>query len=100
MLALTVVQNERATIDSVPSATTSKSGASLPLTGGQSLGPMLNLRLARPSLLVDVSRLEALARVEDIGRACERPPDRQLGERSQRIASLREGESRLEEARG
>ena len=30
---------------------------------------MLNLRLARPSLLVDVSRLEALRSVEDIGRA-------------------------------
>lgn len=43
-------------------------GAKL-LAGGQSLGPMLNLRLARPSLLVDVSRLESLARVEDIGRA-------------------------------
>ena len=43
-------------------------GAKL-LAGGQSLGPMLNLRLARPSLLVDVSRLDSLARVEDIGRA-------------------------------
>ncbi len=39
------------------------------LAGGQSLGPMLNLRLARPSLLVDISRLEALARVDDIGPA-------------------------------
>jgi carbon-monoxide dehydrogenase medium subunit len=39
------------------------------LAGGQSLGPMLNLRLARPSLLVDVSRLEALASVDDIGSA-------------------------------
>jgi len=26
------------------------------LAGGQSLGPMLNLRLARPSLLVDIWR--------------------------------------------
>ena len=43
-------------------------GAKL-LAGGQSLGPMLNLRLARPSLLVDVSRLDSLKRVEDIGRA-------------------------------
>ena len=43
-------------------------GAKL-LAGGQSLGPMLNLRLARPSLLVDVSRLDSLARVEDIGQA-------------------------------
>jgi carbon-monoxide dehydrogenase medium subunit len=43
-------------------------GAKL-LAGGQSLGPMLNLRLARPSLIVDVSRLESLAQIEDIGRA-------------------------------
>jgi carbon-monoxide dehydrogenase medium subunit len=30
---------------------------------------MLNLRLARPTLLVDISRLEALQQVEDTGRA-------------------------------
>jgi carbon-monoxide dehydrogenase medium subunit len=34
------------------------------LAGGQSLGPMLNLRLAQPELLVDVSRLAELKRVE------------------------------------
>ena len=39
-------------------------GAKL-LAGGQSLGPMLNLRLVRPALLVDVSRLEALQHLED-----------------------------------
>jgi carbon-monoxide dehydrogenase medium subunit len=44
-------------------------GSAKLLAGGQSLGPMLNLRLARPSLLVDISRLEALARVDDIGSA-------------------------------
>jgi carbon-monoxide dehydrogenase medium subunit len=43
-------------------------GAKL-VAGGQSLGPMLNLRLARPALLVDVSRLPALQRIEDIGGA-------------------------------
>jgi aerobic carbon-monoxide dehydrogenase medium subunit len=43
-------------------------GAKL-LAGGQSLGPMLNLRLVRPALLVDVSRLEALQQLEDVGRA-------------------------------
>jgi aerobic carbon-monoxide dehydrogenase medium subunit len=43
-------------------------GAKL-LAGGQSLGPMLNLRLVRPALLVDVSRLEALQQLEDMGRA-------------------------------
>ncbi len=35
------------------------------LGGGQSLGPMLNLRLARPSLLVDVSKLDSLRRIEE-----------------------------------
>ena len=41
-------------------------GAKL-LAGGQSLGPMLNLRLARPSLLVDVSRLPELCTVTTQG---------------------------------
>ena len=35
-----------------------------PVSGSQSLGPMLNLRLARPSLLVDVAKLPELRRVE------------------------------------
>jgi len=39
------------------------------LAGGQSLGPMLNLRLARPALLVDISRLKALQQMEDTSRA-------------------------------
>ena len=34
------------------------------LAGGQSLGPMLNLRLATPELLVDVTRIPELNRVE------------------------------------
>lgn len=36
-----------------------------PMSGSQSLGPMLNLRLARPTLLVDVARLPELRRVEE-----------------------------------
>jgi carbon-monoxide dehydrogenase medium subunit len=43
-------------------------GAKL-MAGGQSLGPMLNLRLARPPLLVDVSRLAPLQLIEDVGAA-------------------------------
>ena len=35
------------------------------LAGGQSLGPMLNLRLARPELLVDISGLKELAGFEE-----------------------------------
>jgi carbon-monoxide dehydrogenase medium subunit len=38
-----------------------------PIAGSQSLGPMLNLRLARPALLVDVSRIAALRTVVDEG---------------------------------
>lgn len=35
------------------------------LAGGQTLGPMLNLRLARPALLVDITRIEELAAVSE-----------------------------------
>jgi carbon-monoxide dehydrogenase medium subunit len=35
------------------------------LAGGQSLGPMLNLRLVQPDLLVDVTAVPELKRVED-----------------------------------
>ena len=38
------------------------------IAGGQSLVPMLNMRLARPSLLVDIMHIEALRRVEDDGK--------------------------------
>ncbi len=37
------------------------------LAGGQTLGPMLNLRLVQPGLVVDITRIEELARVEDEG---------------------------------
>ena len=39
-------------------------GSAKLLGGGQSLGPMLNLRLLRPALLVDISRLAELSTVE------------------------------------
>jgi len=44
-------------------------GSAKVLAGGQSLGPMLNLRLARPKLLVDVSRLGELKGIADVGTA-------------------------------
>ena len=34
------------------------------LAGGQTLGPMLNLRLAQPALLVDITRIPELAHVD------------------------------------
>lgn len=39
-------------------------GAAKIMAGGQSLGPMLNLRLARPSLIVDITGITGLTRVE------------------------------------
>ncbi len=39
------------------------------LAGGQSLGPMLNLRLAQPSLLVDIAAIEELRTAEKDGAA-------------------------------
>ena len=44
-------------------------GDAKPIAGGQSLGPMLNLRLARPKLLVDLSRIESLRTISDEGDA-------------------------------
>lgn len=38
-----------------------------PIAGSQSMGPMLNLRLARPSRVVDVSRVEELRSVSIVG---------------------------------
>ena len=35
------------------------------IAGGQSLGPMLNLRLAQPELLVDITGIAELTRVEE-----------------------------------
>ena len=40
-------------------------GEARPLAGGQSLGPMLNLRIARPSLLVDLSPVAELREVSE-----------------------------------
>ena len=48
-------------------ALTQANGEGKPIAGGQSLGPMLNLRLARPKLLVDVSKIASLKRIEDEG---------------------------------
>ncbi|GJD48680.1 Caffeine dehydrogenase subunit beta [Methylobacterium crusticola] len=39
------------------------------LGGGQSLGPMLNLRLARPALLVGLTHLDPLRSIADLGHA-------------------------------
>lgn len=40
-------------------------GEAKPIAGGQSLGPMLNMRLTQPKLLIDIARLPELKRIED-----------------------------------
>ncbi|NEX64691.1 FAD binding domain-containing protein [Noviherbaspirillum galbum] len=42
-------------------------GAAKPMSGSQSLGPMLNLRLARPAQVVDVGRIPGLRTVRGAG---------------------------------
>jgi len=39
------------------------------LAGGQSLVPLMNMRLARPANIIDINRLESLAYLRDDGRA-------------------------------
>jgi aerobic carbon-monoxide dehydrogenase medium subunit len=46
-------------------------GFSKVLAGGQSLGPMLNLRLAQPDLLVDITSIAELTAVTDAGDSLE-----------------------------
>ena len=52
-----------ASLDEATALLSSADGEARPLAGGQSLGPMLNLRLARPRLLVDISRIAALREI-------------------------------------
>ncbi|MEQ9609505.1 MAG: FAD binding domain-containing protein [Kiloniellaceae bacterium] len=40
-------------------------GGAKPVAGNQSLGPMMNLRLARPALLIDITALASLRAVEE-----------------------------------
>src|ERR687893_383043 len=52
-------------LDAALSVLARSTGAAKVLAGGQSLVPMLNFRLLRPSLLVDINRIPGLAFVEE-----------------------------------
>ena len=39
---------------------------SLLLSGGLSLGPMLNMRVARPSVIIDINRIKGLGGIETV----------------------------------
>ena len=51
------------------------SGDAKPMAGGQSLGPMLNLRLARPGRVIDLSRIAALRCIESAATSASVVPD-------------------------
>ena len=57
------------TLDEALDVLAREGGDARVLAGGQSLLPMLNMRLARPQVVVDVMRIEALKRVEERGGA-------------------------------
>jgi carbon-monoxide dehydrogenase medium subunit len=52
-------------IDAAVAALAAADGEAKILAGGQSLVPMLNFRLLRPSILVDINRIAVLAFIED-----------------------------------
>lgn len=54
-----------ATLDQAVRLLAGEPGAARVLAGGQSLGPMLNLRLAQPDRIVDVRRIPALTAVSE-----------------------------------
>ncbi len=56
-------------IDEAVRVLASGDGEAKLISGGQSLGPMLNLRLIRPRLLIDVGHIPEMKRLEDRGDA-------------------------------
>lgn len=55
---------QAATLDEALDALHEAGGDARVIAGGQSLVPMLNMRLARPAVLVDIMRIEALQKIE------------------------------------
>jgi 2-furoyl-CoA dehydrogenase FAD binding subunit len=58
---------QAATLDEALDALHEAGGDARVIAGGQSLVPMLNMRLARPAVLVDIMRIEALQKIERSG---------------------------------
>ena len=54
-------------VDAAVQALAAAGGDGKIIAGGQSLLPMLNFRLLRPSILIDVNRISNLADVRDDG---------------------------------
>ncbi|HZC97476.1 MAG TPA: FAD binding domain-containing protein [Bradyrhizobium sp.] len=55
------------TVEAAIEALVASNGEGKVLAGGQSLLPLLNFRMARPTVLVDLNRIEGLSYIEDRG---------------------------------
>ena len=55
------------TVEAAIKALVASNGEGKVLAGGQSLLPLLNFRMARPSVLVDLNRIQGLSYIEDRG---------------------------------
>lgn len=55
------------TVEAAVEALVASNGEGKVLAGGQSLLPLLNFRMARPSVLVDLNRIKGLSYIEDRG---------------------------------
>lgn len=55
------------TVEAAVEALVASNGEGKVLAGGQSLLPLLNFRMARPTVLVDLNRIEGLSYIEDRG---------------------------------
>ncbi len=53
------------TLEQAISFLAASQGLGKPLAGGQSLGPMMNMRLAQPESLIDITALDALRKTEE-----------------------------------
>ena len=58
-----------ASLDEAVKALGNAEGETRVLGGGQSLGPMMNLRLAQPDVVLDLSKVEGLEGIEETGNA-------------------------------
>src|SRR5579862_1798385 len=55
------------TVDEAVGLLAQHEGEAKILAGGQSLMPLLNMRLARPALLVDIARVDGLDQIREVG---------------------------------
>ena len=67
MKAVAFSYHAAASLEAVCAALASRSDVAKVMSGGQSMGPMLNLRLMRPNAVFDVSRLAELGMVAPVG---------------------------------